>query len=322
MLALLAATRGRIKRAWLIALGHLRDVNPVEVVAARLAAGHGEPLAGMREAAAHFAAQEHAAYVAAGQTTARWLTGAIAAPTPIAKKLVGFSITDPPALEWARKNELDKIREITEAQRDAIRQIGIDAARSGEGPLVTARRIREIIGLTDKQAAAVDTYRALLARGQYAQALDRQLSSAVSDRSIAAAQAKDIELTPAQIDLAVERYRQNAIAARAETIARTEGLRIAHQGTEELYRQAVVRGDVEADELVGTWNHHPGARGKDDREFHVVMDGQERPYGEPFTSGRGVSLRYPGDPAAPASETMRCGCVVTRRIVPRNRPDS
>jgi hypothetical protein len=83
-----------------------------------------------------------------------------------------------------------------------------------------------------------------------------------------------------------------------------------------------VRGDLDADQLERTWNHHPGAKGKYDREFHVSMHGQKRAYGEQFETGLGNLLWYPGDPDAPARETIKCGCVVTTRIRPRNRPDS
>lgn len=310
MITLTATTSGRIGRAWLVAMQHLRDENPVAAVAARRAAGQ-PAIVGIEQASGWFAAQEHGAYVAAAQSMARALS-----PPAVRKKLLGFEIADPPAVRWAQANALDKIREITEGQRAAIRAVEVAAARAGTNPLEAAKAILDVIGLTDKQTAMVDSYRRSLESGAYQAALDRQLSSAVSDRTIAAAADRGNDLTPAQIDKAVERYRGNALKMRAETIARTEGLRVAHQGSQETIRQAIARGDIDAEQIVRSWNHHPGKRGPYDRDFHVSMHGQERSWDEPFVSGHGNELMHPGDPTAPASETIRCACVITVRIRP------
>src|SRR5262249_2313931 len=124
-------------------------------------------------------------------------------------------------------------------------------------------------------------------------------------------------LTQAQIDTAVERYRDNFIAYRAENIARTEGLRVAHQASEELYRQAVENGDLDAQQIRRTWNHSPGRKGaKYERAFHKVMQGQTVGYGEVFVSGLGNELRSPADPEADPEETCKCACCVSTRIDP------
>jgi hypothetical protein len=314
MTALVAATATRIKRAWGTVVRTLRAANTVDEIAARRASSQ-YPIAGTHDAAVAFAAAQREAYVAAGDAMA----SALSTADRVQKKLLSFDANDPPAVQWAQANALDKIAGITEDQRRAIRAIEVAAARAGTNPLQVARKIRDVIGLTDAQIAMVDSYRASLESGAYQAALDRQLSSAVSDRTIARAVARDLELTAAQIDKAVERYRDNAIAMRAETIARTEGLRVAHQGSQETIRQAVARGDVEAEQIVRTWNHHPGAVGPYDRDFHISMQGDTRAWDEPFVSGLGNELMHPGDPAAPAREVIRCGCVVTVRIRPAPR---
>lgn len=314
MLDLVDTTAARIKRAWAEMLRMLRTANTVEGIAQRRAENR-PVIVGTRSAAQWFAAVQQKAYVAAGEATA----ASLSTPASVRKKLLSFSANDPPAVAWAQANELDKIVGITEDQRLAIHAIEVRAARTSTNPLAVAREIRDVIGLTPAQLEMVDSYRASLESGQYQAALDRQLSSAVSDRTIASAAARDIELTPAQIDTAVERYRTNAIAMRAETIARTEGLRVAHQGSQETIRQAIGRGDVDAEQIVRTWNHHPGKRGEYDREFHVSMHGNTAGWDEPFISGLGNALMYPGDPDAPAREVIRCGCVVTVRIRPGPR---
>lgn len=315
---LLSSIEARIKRAWIAAIAHLRELNSVERIALRMYTQ--DPtvvLDGFDDAIASLAAAEHNAYTTAGQTAARWLERQFAkrGPATIAKKLLSFDPADATAVRWAERNRLDLIREINAEQRILIRDALMDGAITGVNPRVTAAAIRDSIGLTASQESAVRSYRSSLERGQYAAALQRELSSGVSDRVISAARAASRELTQAQIDVAVSRYRENFVRMRAETIARTEALRVAHQGNEELYRQAIGRGDLRADTLERTWHHSPGAKNKrNERAFHRSMEGQVRGFGEPFISGMGNELRFPGDPEAPAEETVNCRCVIATRM--------
>lgn len=45
------------------------------------------------------------------------------------------------------------------------------------------------------------------------------------------------------------------------------------------------------------------------RLYHDLADGQVRDVDEPFVLGNGAQLMFPHDPAAPASETINCGCI-------------
>lgn len=49
-------------------------------------------------------------------------------------------------------------------------------------------------------------------------------------------------------------------------------------------------------------------RAKEPRHMHVAISGSKRPVGEEFLPG----LRYPGDPNAPASQTVNCHCYIRR----------
>lgn len=49
-------------------------------------------------------------------------------------------------------------------------------------------------------------------------------------------------------------------------------------------------------------------RAKEPRHDHVAISGKRLPVGEEFLPG----LRYPGDPKAPASQTVNCHCYVRR----------
>lgn len=306
---LVTATAGRIARAWIATIQHIRDTNSVADIAARLHTG--DPVRGLPEAFTGFAAAEHNAYAHAGQAAARWLGGEL---TPIKKKLLTFDPADPSVMSWAERNRLDRVSGLTFEQRSLVRAALIGQEDSAANPLVVAREIRDAIGLTPAQEAAVQSYRRALEHGQYAAALERELSSGVSDRAIAAAMRRDAQLTPAQIETAVERYRANYITLRAETIARTEGSRIANQGMDEMYRQATARGDLPADALEQTWYHSPTANNEHERKFHRSMHGQVVPWGQPFISGLGNPLRFPCDPDAPAKETVNCRCARAVRV--------
>ena len=83
---------------------------------------------------------------------------------------------------------------------------------------------------------------------------------------------------------------------------------------EEMWQQAIDAGVVDAADVVGVWWTATDERV---RPSHSFMHQQERPFGEPFVSGNGNNLRFPGDPAAPASDTINCRCVVARDIPAR-----
>lgn len=309
----LSLTAGALGRAWAATIRHLRELNPPEDLAKRLHAA--DPIRGLADAFGAFAAAEHNAYAAAGQAEARWAAGETSSRQAVTKKLLSFDPADPDVMSWAERNRLDLVRDLTFEQRSLVRAMLIRIDEDGTNPLEAAREIYDAIGLTPAQEAAVQSYRLALERGEYAAALQRELSSGVSDRVISAAARRGGRLTQEQIDTAVERYRANYHVLRAETIARTESQRIAHQGSDALYGQAIRRGDLAADQLECGWLHSPGAkRVQYERAFHRVMHGQTRAWGEPFVSGLGNKLMFPGDPDAPPEETINCRCARTVRI--------
>lgn len=114
----------------------------------------------------------------------------------------------------------------------------------------------------------------------------------------------------------VERIRRvtGATMNRARTAAQTERTR-ALNGTRvsaairdylDKYDKAV-KGHRKRPELpVFQWVNPLTA--KEPRHMHVAISGDKRPVGEEFLP----SLRYPGDPNAPASQTVNCHCYVRR----------
>lgn len=219
---------------------------------------------------------------------------------------VSFDQTNIRAVNMMRQNRLRLIREFSNEQREATREALTAGIFEGLNPKQQALAFRDSIGLTRRQQQAVNNYRRLLKEGS-TEALTRSLRDRRFDRTVTGAARDGRMLTTAEIDKMVERYRERYIKYRSEVIARTEALRSAHQGTEEMYGQAIENGTLESDRLVRVW-----LTAKDERVrgSHSAMGGQQRKVGEPFVSGNGYKLMFPGDPSAPASETIQCRCVI------------
>lgn len=308
MQELLALVERALGSAWREVVDHLRETNSLQDIQSAIEAGdYASAIEGVEQAAEHFASATSSAYRTAGERASEWLNG------EVDDKLISYDATNTAAVRWAEQNRLSMVQGLTAEQRQTMNQILVDAAREGRNPREVARDIRQGLGLTPQQERWVSSYRDSLEAGQYSDALGRELSHGYSDRAIAAAARNRVELTPEQIDLAVDRYRANIVGYRAEVIARTEGLRVVHQGTEDAMKQAVARGLIEVDSLTREWSTAHDGRV---RSSHRAMQGQTRKIGESFETGDGVLLRYPGDPAAPASETAQCRCCIGTRYAP------
>lgn len=102
--------------------------------------------------------------------------------------------------------------------------------------------------------------------------------------------------------------------ARAKTIAQTErtralnGMRVSEAIKQYLqdYEKAV-KGHRKRPPVPEFQWVNP-LRAREPRHMHVAISGSKRPVGEEFLPG----LRYPGDPGAPASQTVNCHCYVRR----------
>jgi hypothetical protein len=121
-------------------------------------------------------------------------------------------------------------------------------------------------------------------------------------------------LTESQVESLTERYRKAQLKYRAEMIARTESARNVHAGSEESFRQAIERGDLDAADLVREW--HPGPATKHARKDHresFLLD--QRPgWGERFRMADGAEMLYPGDEDGGASNVIHCRCTVSTTL--------
>lgn len=248
--------------------------------------------------------------VNSGQEVSSLLSRVLSIPT-------SFDQTNQRAVAIMRESRLRLISQFTEQQREATSLALTDGIERGLNPREQARNFRNSIGLTAYQQQAVMNYRSLLESGSR-QALNRRLRDARFDRTVVNAIESGNVLNETQIDRMVDRYQERFIRYRSEVIARTEALRAVHQGTEEMYQQAFDSGELSPAQLERTWLIAGGTNAQGQsrtRDTHLPMNGQQRPIGEAFVSGAGVSLRYPGDEDAPASETTQCRCIITTRFI-------
>lgn len=199
--------------------------------------------------------------------------GAIAAEElgAVLNQSLSFTLTNPRAVAWAARHGSQLIVQISEATRTGVRSLIADGIATGRPVVATAREIRGLVGLTQRQAAAVNNYRAeLLSEGQAGDLFERR----------------------------VLRYGQQLLNQRARIIARTETIAASSQGQLELWRQAAADGLIDPQRTKRRW-----IATEDDRICPICqdLDGVVVPFAAPFKTNAGIELWAP-----PAHPGCRC----------------
>lgn len=319
MTRLLSRLEGDLLRAWEDFIVYVMRQNPVDELVTRMHHPSGV-VHGISDAAERFAAMVVGSAWDAAIATARFLSDELGS-------LITFDIHDPSVVAWARLSQAETARALASEQERLFAQILtrentpaniLSKAAAPYSPDLkqVARDIRAAIGLTPEQEQYVANYRRELKEGRYADARRRELHNGQFDRTIDAAVRAGKPLTKVQIDAMVKAYRQAWINLRATTITRTEALRTMHEGQFQMYQQAIASGKLDAERVTRKW---VAARDKRVRDTHRKMNGQEVKGMDPFHSPRGATLRFPGDPTAPARETINCRCAVSVRLTPAPR---
>lgn len=135
----------------------------------------------------------------------------------------------------------------------------VAAARAGAEPDEVAAALRQVIGLTPRQAKAVTNFRNLLENGSR-DALRRALRDKRFDPTVQSWAEGTAEPDPAKVDAMVARYAERSLAARAQTIARTESLQATNSGIRDAYVQAVGSGRLHPGEVRRRWLVVPDER--------------------------------------------------------------
>ena len=120
---------------------------------------------------------------------------------------------------------------IEEQAMRTAQQILSDGLAGHIAPEKIARTLRETLGMTQQEAAAIESYRRALQSGTAS-----SLSRALRDRRYDARVLRG-DMTPDQIDAMTERYAARYRSYRALRLARTESLRAANQGRRAAWMQ-------------------------------------------------------------------------------------
>lgn len=302
--ALIEAADQNIRRTFLELVSEAKGLQSLEEIVALVNSGRiFEAMELIEDVGPGLNAAITTAYITAGASVAEALRRDGALP------LIQFDTLSTRGVIQLQESQARLVRELTAQQSSAL-QIALQSG-IGQGltPQEIARNVRGAIGLTGVQAQAAANYRRSLTNLS-ADALSRALRDTRSDGVVRRAIAAQRPLTPAQIDGMVERYERNMLVHRAKVIGKTEALAAVNAGEAEMWAQATDRG-LDSSLVEQQWF----ALFRNTRDSHAAMDGQTRPLGEPFMSGNGVQLRYPGDSSAPVNEVANCQCVVSRRFV-------
>jgi Phage Mu protein F like protein len=190
----------------------------------------------------------------------------------------GFDETNPRAVRWALENAAGTVTGITEETRAAIRALIGRMFIEGIPPAKAAQMLRELIGLTPRLAVAAMNYR-------------EQIEA-------------DPDRDPEQAQRMADRYDQRLLNSRAEMIARTESMRAANAGQQEVWSQAADTGLLDRAHTQRLWLITP-----DEATCPVctsIADAGPVGVEEPFVSDEGDSFFTP-----PAHPSCRC----TMRLV-------
>lgn len=313
----------QLRRAFLGSISGIADAAQISAIEARLRVGDVEgALIAVGIDPVQFRRLDIAiaqAFEAGGGFTA---TSLPAARTSQGARLsILFDVRSPRAEQWLRDRSGTLIREIVDDQRNMVRQHLAAGLEAGNNPRTVAldlvgrvapngKRQGGAIGLTNSQEAWTRNFRTELQTLNPA-ALDRKLRDARFDRTVRRAINSDTPLSASEIDGMVASYRNRALKLRADSIARTETIRALNEGQVEAAQQAIAKGQVKAEVMTKVWIATGDGR---TRDTHTAMHDQSVGINERFVSPSGVSLDYPGDPSAPAFETVNCRCTMLVRV--------
>jgi len=302
-----AAAEKRLAKTWLAEILRVTRGLTIKKITDMLAEGdvQGAINAITVSQAKWFARSWLSEYTLSAEKTAAFIETALGVP-------IAFDIQSLAPELALRAHRIRLVRGFTEEQTKATMQALSRSFEIGANPKATARAFRDSIGLTQRQEQAVANYRTALEDGS-SSALDRKLRDRRFDRTVRRSVDEGGILGKPQVERMVGRYRERWLKYRSEVIGRTESLRAVNGGQRDMLREAIDEGSLANDQLMREWNTAIDERVRDS---HSVMSGLEVPgINVPFISGLGNELLHPGDPGAPAEDTVQCRCAVGTRIV-------
>lgn len=217
--------------------------------------------------------------------------------------------SDKQIAQMLNRTKVNTVQNLTRDQREAVRENLIEGIRAGETPAKLARRFKTEIGLTKKQRQYVRAYQQALEMSNRS-ALSPELRPRRFDRQIERAIEENDVLSADQIERMVGAYSRNLINHRADTIAKTESLKLVSQARHIAARRAIEQSGLDRSKATKTWLRTSAAH---PRETHLSMVGDTVGIDEAFTSPTGARLLHPGDTSLGAGpqDVVNCQCGVS-----------
>lgn len=255
-----------------------------------------------------------------------------------------FGVLNPRLVSWLQSYSLGLIKQINEATKEGVRTALVAGMQSGKNPVDTARQVRQVVGLTSKQAKAVQNYRKELETFHLRRSADgfglgskidrvngrqvfrpdedgspkdgideRRLRDFRFDGHLKRALEQRKPIPPAKIDEMVEAYSRKYLKYRSEVIAKTEAMRTTNAGVQDAWRQAIDAGTVPEAQVRRQW-----MVGADERVCSVCapIPGMNPKrgvkFGQPFATPNGPVMLPPLHPQClPAGTLVTATDVVT-----------
>lgn len=236
--------------------------------------------------------------------------------------VIHFDIRNSRAERWLRDHSNGLVTRITAETQQNLQTIVEAGTRAGRNPRSialdiigrvdgqTGRRTGGIIGLTGQQTKWVANAREeLLSVPPDENYFTRVQRDRRSDSIVRKAINEGRGLTADEVNALSDRYSDNLLQLRGETIARTETMTALNKSQDEAIRQAIDNGTLNERYVKKRWD---ATGDKRTRPSHMHLDGQEVGLNEAFKTDDGHQLMYPLDTSlgAPGSETINCRCRV------------
>ena len=325
---LLARYEESVRNAFLAAIEDIKNRTVLRAIVDRLERGD---IFGAVEAiqidAGDFSGLERAisdAYYGGGQATVDNLPRVIG---PDGNRVIWrFGVRNLPGETFLREHSSTLVTRIVADQREAIRQHLTTGLEQGRNPRSTAldvvgrvsrasnRREGGVIGLTAPQERFVASARAELLSGDPAIMrgyFERQRRDRRFDRTVRKAMNEGRPVDAATVEKVIGRYSDRLLELRGEMLSRTETLTALGKSRDDAIRQQILEGKVAVEDVTKIWRSAADDRV---RHTHRLLNGRSAPLDGMFQSPSGALLLYPGDPNAPASETIGCRCVLTYKV--------
>ncbi len=220
-----------------------------------------------------------------------------------------FDTNNPRVAQFIKTRTASLVVEISENSRNSIRAITRQVIDSGLKPKAAARSIRNVVGLTSRQAQAVTNFRLKIEQGRLSDLTDAQRRDIAPRLGRGRSRIKlndpkvraqfQAALDRQDIDGMADKMSKRMIKQRSEMIARTESLNAVNAGHLSVWQQAADDGIVDRANAMKRWIIDPTTA----CEICMPQQGQTVPIDEQFSTPVG-----PVD--VPTQVHPQCNCMM------------